>query len=106
MVHAGHDHGERALETSSAKIVFLGAIGFFQQYISPIDGPRCGFSPTCSRYGAEAIRKYGPLQGLLMTGDRIIRCNPWRRPGIDYARLPNGRLYDPVAQNDLFEPLH
>lgn len=97
-------HEKQALETSSVKIVFLTAIRFFQVRISPIDGPRCGFSPTCSRYGYEAIREYGPVQGIIMTGDRLIRCNPWKRPGRDYPLLPNGKLYDPVQTSVLFEP--
>ncbi len=101
--HTHADHAEQAVETSSVKLVFLGAIRLFQERISPIDGPRCGFSPTCSRYGYQAIREHGPVLGIIMTGDRMIRCNPWRRPGRDYPLLPNGKLYDPVRNNVLYE---
>jgi len=76
----------------------LNAIRFFQKYVSPIDGVRCQFSPTCSAFGHQAIDRHGPWLGVLMTADRLVRCGY----GIDtdtYPRLPNGRLADPVAAN-------
>ncbi len=36
----------------------------------------CQFYPSCSQYGAIAIKENGVLKGLPMTADRIIRCNP------------------------------
>jgi putative membrane protein insertion efficiency factor len=74
----------------------LGAIRFFQEYISPIDGARCQFAPTCSAFGHQAIRQHGPWLGLLMTTDRLMRCSPLADPE-EYPHLPNGRLADPVA---------
>lgn len=63
--------------------------------ISPADGPTCPFSPTCAGYAAGALRKHGAAEGILMSGDRVLRCN-----GIDlsaYPRLaPDGRHSDPV----------
>ncbi len=91
------------LETSSVRVALLGLIGFYQHVISPVDGTdRCGFRPSCSRYGYQAIRDRGPVMGIMMTGDRLIRCNIFRRPG--YSRLPNGKLYDPLSDNLLSEP--
>jgi len=43
----------------------------------------CRFNPTCSQYGIEAIEKYGIIKGGVMTGWRILRCNPWSRGGND-----------------------
>ena len=74
----------------------LGAIRFFQEYISPADGPRCQFSPTCSAYGHQAIHRHGPWLGVLMTADRLMRCGYLTDPE-DYRHLPNGRLIDPVV---------
>jgi putative membrane protein insertion efficiency factor len=74
----------------------LGAIRLFQTYISPTDGARCQFAPTCSVYGHRAIRDHGPWLGLLMTTDRLMRCSYWTDPA-GYPHLPNGRLADPVA---------
>ncbi|MBI5589256.1 MAG: membrane protein insertion efficiency factor YidD [Deltaproteobacteria bacterium] len=85
--------------TSSVQIAFLESIKFYQKWVSPIGGDRCGFRPSCSRYGYTAITTQGPVVGLMMTGDRLIRCNIWKSPGPDYFLLPNGRLYDPLSNN-------
>jgi putative membrane protein insertion efficiency factor len=89
-------------ETSSVGVAMHGLIRFYQVVISPAGGPdRCGFRPSCSHYGYQAIREQGPVEGVVMIGDRQIRCNIFERPG--YTRLPNGKLYDPVSNNLLFE---
>jgi putative membrane protein insertion efficiency factor len=79
--------------------VFLSAITFFQKNLSPLDGPRCVFYPTCSHYAHLAIEHYGVLKGIAMSGDRLIRCNPSAMSGHDHPLLPSGRLYDPPARN-------
>lgn len=58
-------------------------IKFYQKAISPQDGPSCRYHPTCSVYGSGAVERFGPLVGSFLAGDRIIRCNPARRPGVD-----------------------
>jgi putative membrane protein insertion efficiency factor len=80
----------------------LGAIRFFQRYISPTDGARCQFAPTCSAFGHQAIRDHGAWTGVLMTADRLMRCS-YMTNAADYPHLPNGRLADPVAANLLEE---
>jgi putative membrane protein insertion efficiency factor len=46
-------------------------------------GHSCRFTPTCSEYADEAIRKYGIFKGGVMAIKRIIRCNPFSRAGFD-----------------------
>lgn len=58
-------------------------IRVFQLWISPLDGPSCRFSPTCSAYGIAAVRKHGAVLGGFLAGDRILRCNPFTKPGRD-----------------------
>jgi putative membrane protein insertion efficiency factor len=91
------------VETSSVRIAFLQSIRFYQKWVSPIRAEQCGFSPSCSRYGHAAIVEHGPVFGVIMTADRLTRCNIWKKPGPDYILLPNGKLYDPVSNNLLFE---
>lgn len=89
-------------ETSSVRVAMHGWIRFYQVVVSPAGGPdRCGFRPSCSHYGYQAIREQGPIVGVMMIGDRQTRCNIFERPG--YTRLPSGKLYDPVSNNLLFE---
>jgi len=91
-------------ETSSVRVAMHGLIHFYQDFISSAGGPdRCGFRPSCSRYGYQAIQEQGPIVGIMMIGDRQTRCNIFKEPGPDYPLLPNGKLYDPVSNNLLFE---
>jgi len=83
--------------------VLLGAIQFYRRFISPIQGSRCGFYPSCSTFGLHAVQQYGPLQGGMMTADRLTRCNIFKQPGPDYYPRPDGRLYDPVGANLLMK---
>ncbi len=58
-------------------------IRFYQRFISPLTPPTCRFTPTCSHYAIEAIRKHGPFKGLALAVWRILRCNPWGGSGYD-----------------------
>jgi putative membrane protein insertion efficiency factor len=58
-------------------------IRFYQRAISPWLGANCRFQPTCSQYTLEAIKKYGPIRGILKGAYRILRCHPWNRGGYD-----------------------
>lgn len=51
--------------------------------ISPWLGNKCRYTPTCSHYGIEALKKYGPIKGLWLTIKRIARCHPWGGHGYD-----------------------
>lgn len=58
-------------------------IRFYQKYISPLTPATCRFTPSCSHYAIEAIRKHGPFKGLALAVWRILRCNPWGGSGYD-----------------------
>lgn len=65
-----------------APLVFL--IKFYQICISPLKGgPTCRFTPTCSQYALEALRKYGLFKGGWLALKRIVRCHPWGGSGYD-----------------------
>ncbi|QNA44899.1 membrane protein insertion efficiency factor YidD [Lacibacter sediminis] len=62
---------------------FILLIRFYQYVISPAIGPKCRYTPTCSQYGIEALKKHGPIKGLWLTMKRISKCHPWGGSGYD-----------------------
>ncbi|MCM1309798.1 MAG: membrane protein insertion efficiency factor YidD [Bacteroides sp.] len=58
-------------------------IKLYRACISPLLPPGCRFTPTCSQYAIEALRKHGPLKGLYLTTRRLLRCHPWGGSGYD-----------------------
>ena len=60
------------------------------------------FYPTCSAYAVEAFKKRGFFVGLALSVWRILRCNPFCRPGFDpvpetgwrkkYPQIPFDRM--------------
>ena len=65
------------------KLLFIKIIKIYQRFISPFFPSSCKFSPSCSKYGIEAINKYGSVKGVFLTIKRILRCNPWSKGGYD-----------------------
>lgn len=70
------------LSTILSKIM-LGLIWFYRHCISPLTPAACRYTPTCSQYAVEAIKKYGPFKGGWLAFRRILRCNPWGGSGYD-----------------------
>jgi hypothetical protein len=62
---------------------FIALIKVYQWVISPVLGPKCRFTPSCSNYALEAFRKYGLFKGMLLSVRRISRCHPWGGHGYD-----------------------
>ena len=62
---------------------FTVAIRGYQKYISPLLGAHCIYTPTCSEYALQAIRKYGALKGSFLAVKRILRCHPFHAGGYD-----------------------
>lgn len=64
-------------------LLLLIPIYFYRICISPLTPPACRFTPTCSAYAVEAIKKHGPVKGFYLTVRRILRCHPWGGSGYD-----------------------
>ncbi len=65
----------------------IGAIRFYQRAVSPLMGPSCRFTPTCSEFAVGAIDRYGAVSGGWLAFKRIMRCHPF-----------GGQGYDPVPE--------
>lgn len=62
---------------------FVLLIRFYQICISPFTPASCRFSPTCSHYMLEALKKYGLIKGSWLGIKRIAKCHPWGGSGYD-----------------------
>ncbi len=65
------------------KWIFIALLRGYKKYISPSQGNKCRFMPTCSEYGMEAFEIHGTLKGGLLTLWRFLRCNPFGKVGYD-----------------------
>ena len=65
------------------RAVLIALIRGYQLVISPMLPPACRFTPTCSAYTLEAIRRYGALRGSYMGVRRLLRCHPFHPGGYD-----------------------
>lgn len=63
--------------------IMLALIAFYRTCISPLTPPACRYTPTCSQYAQEAIKKYGPFKGGWLALKRILRCHPFGGSGYD-----------------------
>jgi uncharacterized protein len=58
-------------------------IRLYQLTISPLLGPTCRFTPSCSDYAREAIQQHGAAKGLWLATRRIAHCHPGCAGGHD-----------------------
>ena len=63
--------------------MLIGCVRGYQLGISPLFGPTCRFTPSCSNYFIQAVRKYGAVRGSLKGLWRICRCHPFGGSGYD-----------------------
>ena len=99
-IAAGPACGEDSSDGSLLTRPLLAAISFYQRVISPQQGDVCAFQPTCSRFAQQALRKYGLIQGGLMTSDRLQRCHSCSGGG--YRLTTTGRACDPIDDHALW----
>jgi len=99
---SGPRPAEAVGSSNPVSLVFAALIRIYQEGISPVDGATCGFYPTCSGYGLQAVRRHGWLVGGAMAMERSMRYHaaddlyPWIRVhGV-------WRLFDPLDANDFW----
>ena len=64
----------------------LAAIRIYQMTFGAVMPPVCRYTPSCSRYAAEAIEVHGAMRGGWLALKRLGRCNPWG--GLGYDPVP------------------
>lgn len=63
--------------------IVIACIRGYQLLISPLLGPCCRFTPSCSRYACICVQEHGILRGAWLSLRRLLRCHPWHAGGID-----------------------
>lgn len=87
---------------SVAATPFLWMLTFYQKGIGPVVSGRCPMHPTCSQYSVDAIRKHGPVIGIIMTADRMIHELDEQSQAPLIAVGGRYRYSDPVQNNDFW----
>ena len=91
------------IETNTLRLVANTAILVFQKHVSPADGPRCKFHPSCSQYCKNAINRHGAVMGTIMFADRFMRDHGWVTGNYPVIWTNGQQLYfDPVFMNDFW----
>lgn len=67
-------------------------IQFYRYVISPMIGPRCRFSPTCSEYAIIALKRFGLIKGSWLMTKRVLKCHPLNEGGDDPVPPKNDYL--------------
>ena len=66
-----------------ANYFLIGTVLMYKAFAPMEMRDQCRFEPTCSTYMIIALKKYGPIIGLIKGICRIVRCHP-PNGGIDY----------------------
>ncbi len=74
--------GSEILNRALATILLL-PVYFYKYCISPLTPAACRYTPTCSEYAVQAVKKHGPFRGFALAVKRILRCHPWGGSGYD-----------------------
>jgi putative membrane protein insertion efficiency factor len=61
----------------------VAVLDVYKRFLSPLLPRACRFEPTCSVYAREAIVRHGLGRGCWLALRRLLRCNPFRRGGLD-----------------------
>lgn len=55
----------------------------YQKLVSPLLPNSCVFyahgQKSCSQYAIYVFKQHGVIKGLILTVNRIMRCNPWQK---------------------------
>ncbi len=62
---------------------FVLLIRGYQHFISPLIGPKCRFTPSCSHYAIVALKRFGLIKGCWLIVKRVLKCHPLHQGGED-----------------------
>ena len=68
-------YSEATNNQNELQITFSALFLFYKTFVSSQDNSHCNFSPSCSEYALQSIKKFGVLKGSMNALDRLSRCN-------------------------------
>ena len=68
------------------RYVGIALVWLYRVTLGPFLGGQCKYHPSCSQYAIDAFKEFGLFKGSVLATWRLLRCNPWSRGGVDYAR--------------------
>ena len=72
--------------------ILLGLLAAYRRLLSPLLGPRCRFTPSCSHYAVDAIKTHGAARGSWLAMKRVGRCHPFNPGGEDPVPPARGAI--------------
>jgi putative membrane protein insertion efficiency factor len=69
------------------KKLLIALVRVYWWTLSPVIGSVCRFQPSCSRYTAVCIERFGPIRGSWLGFVRICKCQPFHPGGYDAPPL-------------------
>jgi putative membrane protein insertion efficiency factor len=63
------------LKYNPVSLGFGSLMYLYQRVLSRHFSANCLYSPSCSQYGRSLIKEYGLVEGILLSSDRVMRCN-------------------------------
>lgn len=86
-------HKEQVKEKKSS--FFKGILKIYSNHISDQIINDCIYEESCSEFSQGAIRSYGPLKGVMLSMDRMMRCNRLSQSGTMPVRFNEiGKISD------------
>ncbi|MCK5582502.1 MAG: membrane protein insertion efficiency factor YidD [Elusimicrobiales bacterium] len=71
-------------QSLTLRFAIINALSFVYKILRPILGPKsCRFTPTCSEYCFDTLKKHGVLKAIYFTIKRICKCHPYHPGGFD-----------------------
>ncbi len=93
-----HPQAELKLQINPMKTILNTFVFLYQSVISDQIQPYCIFYPSCSRFGHECLAKTNAIHALLLTCDRLMRCNTMNRKYYQNYPKKGRNIYDPVQK--------
>jgi putative component of membrane protein insertase Oxa1/YidC/SpoIIIJ protein YidD len=96
-VDSHKDNWGKQLKNNKNELTFIfsAAFVFYKEVLSSQDIDACVFTPSCSVYAIESIKKKGIVVGYFTAIDRLTRCNPGRKKDF-HIDSQTGKYFDPV----------